>query len=177
MLNKELLFFSYEDVVPYTHIIIPKTSGWYIGFFGSNDDNSSMYPNSVHINGSDVKIRSLDTNYQNGFDKPYLHTAIRTIEYSPIQSLYLGSAETKQFSKFDGGNYDLGYVEYWNTSERDGVVFTLEDVGRPIRIWLSVDPPPRRVLGSRDTQTDLEYYVEEIPWEAQDAKQGPSVMQ
>ena len=101
-----------------------------------------MYPNSVHINGSDVKIRSLDTNYQNGFDKPYLHTAIRTIEYSPIQSLYLGSAETKQFSKFDGGNYDLGYVEYWNTSERDGVVFTLEDVGRPIRIWLSVDPPP-----------------------------------
>ena len=141
MRNKELLLFSYEDVVPYTHIIIPKTSGWYIGFFGSNDNNSSMYPNSVHINGSDVKIRSLDTNYQNGFDKPYLHTAIRTVEYSPIQSLYLGSAETKQFSKFDGGNYDLGYVEYWNTSERDGVVFTLEDVGRPIRIWLSVDPP------------------------------------
>ena len=110
-------------------------------FFGSNDDNSSMYPNSVHINDSDVKIRRLHTNYQNGFDKPYLHTAIHTVEYSPIQSLYLGSAETKQFSKFDGGNYDLGYVEYWNTSERDGVVFTLEDVGRPIRIWLSVDPP------------------------------------
>ena len=34
--------------------------------------------------------------------------------------------------------------------------------------------PPRWILGSRDTQTDLEYCVEEAPWEAQDAEQGTS---
>lgn len=38
-------------------------------------------------------------------------------------------------------------------------------------VYLTFDPP-RRVRGLKDTQTDLGigYYVEEIPWEAQDAE-------
>ena len=41
-------------------------------------------------------------------------------------------------------------------------------------VYLTFDPP-RRVLGSRDTQTDLEYCVEgKVPWEAQNAEQGAS---
>lgn len=39
-------------------------------------------------------------------------------------------------------------------------------------VYLTFDPPPRRILGFIDTQTNLGrgYYVEEIPWEAQDAE-------
>lgn len=42
--------------------------------------------------------------------------------------------------------------------------------------YLTFDPPPRRVLGSHHAPTDLGrgYYVEEVPWEAQDAEQGAS---
>lgn len=42
-------------------------------------------------------------------------------------------------------------------------------------LYLTFDPP-RRLLGSKDTQTDLgrDYYVEEAPWEAQNAEQGTS---
>lgn len=42
--------------------------------------------------------------------------------------------------------------------------------------YLTFDPP-RRVLGSKYTQTDLGrgYYVEEAPWEAQYAEQGTSI--
>lgn len=38
-------------------------------------------------------------------------------------------------------------------------------------MYLTFDPP-RRVLGLKDTQTDLRrgYYVEEVPWEAQGAE-------
>lgn len=44
-----------------------------------------------------------------------------------------------------------------------------EKVGQTV--YLTFDPP-RRVLGSRNTQTDLRrgYYVEEVPWEAPDAE-------
>lgn len=45
------------------------------------------------------------------------------------------------------------------------------NVGNTIPIYFD---PPDRVLGSRNTQTDLKYYVEEVPWEAQDAEQGAS---
>ena len=43
-------------------------------------------------------------------------------------------------------------------------------------IILTFDPPPRRVLGSKHAQTNLGigYYVEEVPWEAQNAEQGAS---
>nr|DAS36753.1 MAG TPA: hypothetical protein [Caudoviricetes sp.] len=41
-------------------------------------------------------------------------------------------------------------------------------------VYLTFDPPPRRLSGSQDTQTNLEYYVEEDPWEAQNAEQGTS---
>lgn len=40
-------------------------------------------------------------------------------------------------------------------------------------LYLTFDPP-RRVLGFRDTQTNLKYYVEEVPWEVLDAEQGTS---
>ena len=41
--------------------------------------------------------------------------------------------------------------------------------------YLTFDPP-HWLLGSKNTQTDLRrgYYVEEVPWEAQDAEQGTS---
>lgn len=45
------------------------------------------------------------------------------------------------------------------------------------QILLTFDPPPRWVLGSKDTRTNLRrgYYVEgKVPWEAQNAEQGAS---
>ena len=53
-------------------------------------------------------------------------------------------------------------------------LFTEDDIGKTIPIYFT--PPPRRILGSRNTLTDLRrgYYVEEAPWEAQNAEQGTS---
>ena len=56
----------------------------------------------------------------------------------------------------------------------DGDIYAMNNATNSIR-YLTFDPP-RWVLGSKNTQTDLRrgYYVEEVPWEAQDAEQGTS---
>ena len=65
-----------------------------------------------------------------------------------------------------------GYTQSISSSNtHDGDTYSMNNSERHP---LSNLRPPRRVLGSRDTQTDLEYYVEEDPWEAQDAEQGTS---
>ena len=70
------------------------------------------------------------------------------------------------------------FVEGYSTSLRNGEVVTedLYDMRNSVgsAVYLTFDPP-RRVLGPKDTQTDLRigYYVEEEdPWEAQNAEQG-----
>lgn len=52
----------------------------------------------------------------------------------------------------------------------NGDIYRLEDNYGKV-IGLTFDPP-HWVLGSRNTRTNLEYYAEEAPWEAQDAEQG-----
>ena len=42
-------------------------------------------------------------------------------------------------------------------------------VGKTIEVTFN---PPHWLLGFRNPQTDLKYYVEEVPWEAQNAEQG-----
>ena len=56
----------------------------------------------------------------------------------------------------------------------DASLFTESDEGREIPVIF--DPPPRLLFGSRYRRTDLGrgYYVEEVPWEAQNAEQGSS---
>ena len=58
-------------------------------------------------------------------------------------------------------------------SHRTDFFFSDSDVGTTLPIYFD---PPRGVLGSKDTQTDLrrEYYVGEVLWEAQDAEQETS---
>lgn len=53
-------------------------------------------------------------------------------------------------------------------------LFTAAEIEKEIP--LIFDPPPRLLFGSRYGRTDLGigYYVEEVPWEAQDAEQGTS---
>lgn len=65
-----------------------------------------------------------------------------------------------------------GYPQsIFNDVELDGDPYSMAGEVGGIR-YLTFDPPPRRVLGSRNTQTDLRrgYYVEEAHWEAQDAE-------
>lgn len=65
-----------------------------------------------------------------------------------------------------------GYTQGISNSGANGDIYAMNNATNSIR-YLTFDPP-RWVLGSKDTQTDLEYYVEEGTWEAQDAEQGPS---
>lgn len=59
-----------------------------------------------------------------------------------------------------------------DTQEYSNALRFNELVGQEVE--LVFDPPPRRLLGSRNIRTNLGigYYVEEVPWEAQDAEQG-----
>lgn len=72
------------------------------------------------------------------------------------------------------------YVEGYPTAMssgtlKEGDIYSMRDNEGFIR-HLTFDLPPRRVLGSKYTPTDLGrgYYVEEDPWEAQNAEQGTS---
>lgn len=66
-----------------------------------------------------------------------------------------------------------GYTQSISSSNtQDGDTYSMNNSEGKIR-YLTFDPPDR-VLGSRDTQTDLKYYVEEVPWEVQNAEQGTS---
>lgn len=53
-------------------------------------------------------------------------------------------------------------------------LFTAAEIGKEVPVIF--DPPPRLLFGSRYGRTDLGrgYYVEEVPWEAQNAEQGTS---
>ena len=65
-----------------------------------------------------------------------------------------------------------GYPQYISAGDHlDSDPYSMSNSEGAIR-YLTFDPP-RRVLGSRNTQTDLRrgYYVEEAHWEAQDAEQ------
>lgn len=78
------------------------------------------------------------------------------------------------FNRLVATRLDTGKsVEFVTSStytEVTGVaLFTESDKYKEIPLTFD---PPDRVLGSRNTQTDLGYYVEEVPWEAQDAEQG-----
>ena len=71
-----------------------------------------------------------------------------------------------------------GYSKTITTNvEELGDIYSMYSSNGDVR-YLTFDPPPRRLLGSKDTQTDLKYYLRkyyvegEDPWEAQDAEQG-----
>ena len=88
-----------------------------------------------------------------------------------------GPMATTVFYLEDDSVKVTAYVEGYKKSIASGYIskddlYNMEGSEGEVR-YLTFDPPDG-VLGSRDTRTNLEYYVEEVPWEAQDAEQGPS---
>ena len=92
---------------------------------------------------------------------------------------YGGPMATTVFYLEDDSVKVTAYVEGYKKSIASGYIskddlYNMRGSEGEVR-YLTFDPP-RRVLGSRNTRTDLRrgYYVEEVPWEAQDAEQGTS---
>ena len=85
--------------------------------------------------------------------------------YTP-NKLEVKRLDTGKFAVFEHDNASA------STLFADASLFWASDID--IGIPLIFDPPPRLLFGSRYRQTDLGigYYVEEVPWEAQDAEQG-----
>lgn len=110
----------------------------------------------------------------------YCYIEVGKLKDSPTKykySRYVPSSDSvKQITMItESGSVTLEklpkYSNYVYNSDYDVLNFT-ESIGKTIEITFDPLPPPRRLFGSRNTQTNLGrgYYVEEVPWEAQDAE-------
>lgn len=173
MLNKELLLASENE--PHMLLILNSGQGFvdpgdssYYGYLRSYPE--AMGPSIGNVNRIPY-WDSPDSSYLQGLYARYndhggYSTGLRFRYMIPSAPMYVTIKNlTAEFA--------TAYTTWLYGPHTD--VFDLErSEGMTLPVYF--DPPPRRLSGSRDTQTDLRrgYYVEEVPWEAQNAEQGTS---
>ena len=172
MLNKELLLGNNSNI-PHTHVlhVTERTTSTGTICYGLRRGGSTI-PEGVMINGVSVHIRLINTCY-GAFDT-LTSANFQLSNYSPVADLYLGRADDKRVSLvkavLDGStvNYDI--------YKHDVLLFSKDDLGKDIPLWISTTPPPKRAHHHIDTRAyRVEYCVEgKVPWEAQNAEQGAS---
>lgn len=123
-----------------------------------------------------LTIGYLDGKY--GYSKIYSFGSLDVVPYwGTTNDVMKRLAYTRMGTEFSAPSGITAFAEGYTqgiTSGKTikGDIYSMGNSEGAIR-YLTFDPP-RRLLGSKDTQTDLEYYVEEIPWEVQNAEQRPS---
>lgn len=152
MLNKELLMGNTRELRPVALTVQKYNRGAYGYAYGFDSERfGALAP--VPFWGGDLRLKSLAFYSYEGFTK----CKASGEEPSHNIMVYISGYQDSQIEI--GGTIMGDIFEFEKKVDQT--------------VYLTFDPP-RWVLGSRDTQTDLRrgYYVEEVPWEAQDAEQG-----
>lgn len=139
MLNKELLLGNNSNI-PHTHVlhVSERTTSTGTICYGLRRGGSTI-PEGVMINGVSVHIRLINTCY-GAFDT-LTSANFQLLNYSPVADLYLGRADDKRVSLvkavLDGStvNYDI--------YKHDVLLFSKDDLGKDIPLWISTTPPPQ----------------------------------
>ena len=134
MLNKNLLLSSNsQDSKNYTHIVtVGQRTGYMI--YGYDDRNyGSIDTNAVNIPGLRGTIDSLRYDKESGLGSSLILAGF----IDKGASIYLGRSDTKV-------NFGTPYLilDEQGTAKWSGELFTWQDVGKEIPIWLSSSPPP-----------------------------------
>ena len=138
MLNKELLVVGARKVYPYTHLVkvsiseIDKVIGYSYEYMY---DTSTITPKVLSISGYDCGVMELCSYEEH--DQTNLELATWG---APLTTLYLGRSDI-------GLSYGEGSNFVWDSSDPslvkwNGMVFTHDDIGKVVPIWLSSNPPP-----------------------------------
>ena len=138
MLNKEQLVVGARKVYPYTHLVkvsiseIDKIIGYSYEYMY---DTSTITPKVLSISGYDCGVMALYSWQE--YNQTDLELATRG---APSTTIYLGRSDI-------GLSYGKGSNLVWDSSEAslvkwDGRVFTDDDIGKVVPVWLSSNPPP-----------------------------------
>lgn len=112
-----------------------------------------------------------------GYNKHFSYGSLDVVPYwgttNDVMEVLSYSREKTSFSAPSGVTaFVKGYTQGITSGKTiTGDIYSMDNSEGAVR-YLTFDPP-RRVLGSRDTRTNLflDYYVEgEVPWEAQNAE-------
>lgn len=154
MLNKELLMGNTRELRPVALTVQKYSKGAYGYAYGFDSERfGALAP--VPFWGGDLRLKSLAFYSYEGFTK----CEASDKESSHNIMVYISGYQDSQIEI--GGTIMGDIFEFEKKVDQT--------------VYLTFDPP-RRLLGPKDTQTDLGigYYVEEAPWEAQNAEQGTS---
>ena len=139
MLNKELMMVvGARKVYPYTHLVkvsiseIDKVIGYSYEYMY---DTSTITPKVLSISGYDCGVMELCSWQELGQTNLELST-----RGAPSTTIYLGRSD-KGLSYGKGSNLVWGR-DYPSIVEWNGMVFTDDDIGKVVPIWLSSNPPP-----------------------------------
>ena len=111
-----------------------------------------------------------------GYDKSYSFGSLDVVPYwGTTNDVMKSLVYTREETRFDAPSGITAFVKRYTqgiTSGKaiTGDIYSMNKSEGAVR-YLTFNPP-RRLPRSKHTQTDLKYYVEEVPWEAQDAEQG-----
>ena len=137
MLNKELLLGSNSNIT-HTHVLHVgiRTTGDGIKCYGIEGDGF-LEPAGIMINGVDVRVRLINTCYNPNGE---LRSArFDTWQYSPVADLYLGRADDKKVSLIKA--VDTGYQIVYDIYAHNVLLFSKDDLGKDIPLWMSTTPP------------------------------------
>ena len=138
MLNKELLVVGARKVYPYTHLVkvsiseIDKVIGYSYKYMY---DTSTITPKVLSLSGYDCGVMGLYSSQE------YNQTDLELVtDGAPSTTIYLGRSDI-------GLSYGKGSTLAWEKLETSLVrwndrVFTDDDIGEVVPIWLSSNPPP-----------------------------------
>lgn len=137
MLNKELLVVGARKVCPYTHLVKVALSeiGRVIGYSYELYGIGTITPEVLSISGYDCGVMSLYSWRE--YNQTDLGLATRGASSTII---YLGRSDI-------GLSYGKGSNLAWDSSDEslviwNGRMFTDDDIGKVVPIWLSSNPPP-----------------------------------
>ena len=135
MINKDLLFSQgLQGWGAYTHIVLVENpSNWIFRGFNATGGYGSIVPGAYF--DYDTPIEKLGVYYSSAYDETQLKTGGYFLPDPKL--IYLGRSDTKKLMR-NPSKYseEEGYV-YW----RHKVLFTEEDLGKEVPIWLSYTPP------------------------------------
>lgn len=112
-----------------------------------------------------------------GYSKSYSFGSLDVVPYwgttNDVMTSLIYTREETWFNAPSGITaFAEGYTQSISSGTITGDIYSMDNSEGKIR-YLTFDPP-RRLPRSKHTQTNLKYYVEEAPWEALYAEQGPS---
>lgn len=157
MHNKEMLLGVGRRDAPYTHTVI-------VGAYDKDPSNAIGYAHASYgvIDPKGVNNVLINTILVDKYKTRTQFTLGLTHYTMPF---YLARADRELVLRPDQADIDnINAHQIW----KGLTFFTEDDVGKSIPIWISRDPLQLSVTA--EITFDLDYYVEEVPWEAQNAE-------